>query len=34
MIVLRKRVTNPGFTVSMCAPARWSVYGRCASFVW
>ena len=34
MIVLRKRVTNPGLTVSISAFARCSVYGRAASFVW
>jgi hypothetical protein len=31
--VFRKRVKNPGETVVICAPARWSVKGRCGSFV-
>ena len=33
MIVLRKRVKKPGLTVTISAPARCSVNGRCASFV-
>ena len=31
--VFRKRVKKPGDTVVICAPARCSVKGRCASFV-
>ena len=30
----RKRVRNPGDTFFSSAPARWSVNGRLASFVW
>ena len=31
--VVRSLVRKPGFASSIVAPARWSVNGRCASFV-
>ena len=33
MIAFSSRVKNPGLTSSIVAPARCSVYGRCAYFV-